>query len=93
MTREPGPVTEAGRAPDEARGPEHIGCLFKHEHRYPECYDDALPAPVAGADEDGPPLQEPPPNRECETCGQPVFCGHCYEEDGIAYEERKWEQR
>lgn len=25
---------------------DHIGCLFDHEHRYPECYDDTAPSPA-----------------------------------------------
>lgn len=39
-------VTALPRDPDPPAS-EHIGCQFNHEHRYPECYDDAIPTPPA----------------------------------------------
>ena len=27
----------------------HVGCLFNHEHRYPECYDEVAPPPDLAA--------------------------------------------
>lgn len=33
--------------PADPPASEHIGCQFNHEHRHPECYDDAIPTPPA----------------------------------------------
>ena len=52
----------------------------------------AIRAESGGLD-DMPPVPVPEPNRECATCGAAVLCDKCYEDDGVAYEERKWEQR
>lgn len=73
--------------PDEARGGDHIGCLFNHEHRYPECYDDALPAPLAGADEAWEHAEHYDPDcEECVYLARPVILHDAREREGPSVE-------